>query len=463
MLLTNAECLNFDAGGQLSLTRQSIRIERGIISELGVLSPAADEKIFDVKGGAVFPGLHDHHVHLASYAASLGSVNCGPPGVSNAIALIDVLNQHDGNSWLRGVNYHESVAGDIDRAWLDLNGPPRPIRIQHRTGRLWILNSLALDAIDNHDLPADGRLYESDHLIRSSGLPKLPLAEVSQRLASYGVTGANDMTPSNDGDTLNLFSAARKDKSFRQKLRLSGSPKLSQAHEPLDASITIGETKVHLHESWLIDFDIFCNIIRASHAQSRPVAVHCVTETELVFTLSAFQTAGTIQGDRIEHASVIPTPTIELIHTLNLLIVTQPNFIRERGDTYLADIKPKEHHTLYRCRSLQTAGISVAFGTDLPFGLPDPWVAIDAATTRTTHAGNVIGTDEIITPEAALAAYLGGLDSPAKPRRITSGDPADLCIMEKPWSVARQGLSSVLVRCTMIDGELIYCKDSSTE
>jgi len=130
---------------------------------------------FDANGGAIVPGLHDHHIHLNATAAAMASVPCGPPNVTNSTDLKDALNR-PGKGWLRGVGYHHSG-------------------IQHRSGRLWILNSLALDALGISS-PTNGRLHDRDLSIRKTQL--FPdLKPLIQRLLSYGITGVTDVTPSN--------------------------------------------------------------------------------------------------------------------------------------------------------------------------------------------------------------------------------------------------------------------------
>ncbi|MEO2173172.1 MAG: amidohydrolase family protein [bacterium] len=432
----------------------------------------------DAAGALLLPGLHDHHVHIASYAASLRSVFCGPPEVSTETALIKQLNEtNQADHWFRGIGYHESVAGDIDRRWLDAHGPQKPVRIQHRTGRLWILNSPALEVI--RDTPTgkmsaerrsmldveNGRLYDVDDLLREvTRSATLPIAKASENLASFGVTGINDMTASNDLDTFRWFSGLQDQGVLLQKLRLSGTSELSESRSesssdarlPPNSKLQIGETKIHLHESDLPDFYHLCRIISSSHGLNRAVAVHCVTETELVFTLAALREAGIRPGDRIEHASVVPPDVLEQIREVNLCVVTQPNFILDRGETYLEEIPENEHLWLYRCQSLIDRSVPLAFGTDLPFGNPDPWVAIKSATLRQTGSGDVLGKGELMTAEAALSCFLGELERPAQPRSIAVGEAADFCLLNAPWHVARLELSSSLVRATILDGELIY-------
>jgi predicted amidohydrolase YtcJ len=452
--------------GQAGVT--DISISEGLIRGLSDFQTSDETIVIDGQNGLVIPGLTDHHVHLASFAASLASVNCGPPSVTTESELVEAINQ-PGTGWLRGIGYHESVLSVLDRAWLDRHGPSRPIKIQHRSGRLWVLNSLGMELINDttakltpHERSRlnspDGRLYDLDELLGQITLGvEPPIAQASDRLAAFGVTAINDMTPSNDGETWQWFSELQARGDLLQKVRMSGRPGLeSQIDTP---ELMVGETKVHLHDASLPDFGDFVEIIVNSHAQNRGVAVHCVTEVELVFTLSAFRAAGTNGSDRIEHASVVPPQLIEQLVELDLGVVTQPNFVAERGEAYLADIPVKEHPFLYRIKSLLAANVSLAFGTDLPFGNPDPWFAMSAATRRVTDRGNSLGANERISAEEAISRFLGDLNDPFTPGRIEPGAPADLCLLDVPWQALQSDLTSDHVRMTLCDGKIIYSRD----
>ena len=112
--------------------------------------------------------------------------------------------------------------------------------------------------------------------------------------------------------------------------------------------------------------------IRTAHEQDRTVAVHCVTRPALALTLAALDAAGAFIGDRIEHGSVVPPQLRTLVASLGLVVVTQPNFVAERGDRYLAEVDADDQPHLYPCRSLLDAGVGVGGSTDALFGDPDP-------------------------------------------------------------------------------------------
>lgn len=80
-------------------------------------------------GGALFSGLHDHHLHLRVTAAALRSLDVG--GACDANSLRDLLATAalvDG--WVRAVNYDEAVAGRLDRWSLDALRGDVPVRAQ---------------------------------------------------------------------------------------------------------------------------------------------------------------------------------------------------------------------------------------------------------------------------------------------------------------------------------------------
>ena len=134
---------------QLNDRQVDVRCEGGTVVEMGSRLPAKEgEVVLEAGGGALLPGLHDHHIHLYAQAAAEASVPCGPPDVIDRAGLADVLQQPSGSGWLRGVGYHESVAGDLDRWQLDQWLSERPLRIQHRSGKMWILNTLAAELLE---------------------------------------------------------------------------------------------------------------------------------------------------------------------------------------------------------------------------------------------------------------------------------------------------------------------------
>ncbi len=446
-----------------------VRIVGGFITAIAAsLVRDAGEIAREARGGALLPGLSDHHLHLFAAAAALSSVRCGPPQLRAASELAAALVGAPGAGWLRGVGYHESVAGSLDRAALDRWLPARPARIQHRSGALWMLNSaaiavLGLDAgVDAPGVERDasgratGRLFRLDawlgaRLPRSS---ELGLGAISAQLARCGVVAVTDTGADNGAGALASIAAAQRSGALRQRVLLMGSEELPAANA---RELARGALKLLLDERALPELSGFSARIARAHAASRAVAIHCVTRAELVFALAAFSEAGTQRGDRIEHASVAPPELLRPLRQLGLAVVTQPSFVRERGDEYLAEVEPADRPWLYRARAFLAAGIPLAGGSDAPYSEPDPWRAMRAAVARRTERGRALGSAEALTPEEALALFSSPLETPGSPAPpLTPGARADLCLLRAPWAEARRELSAGLVAATWRDGTLIW-------
>lgn len=424
-----------------------IAIVDGVIDAIGprLVHGAADE--LDARGGAVIPGLHDHHLHLLALAAAQHSVECGPPAVRSADALTSALRDAPGTGWVRGVGYHESVAGPLDRWRLDAVVSNRPVRIQHRSGAMWFLNSLALTTSALEAVAPDGRLRRNDHSIRAIDDSMPDVASLGLRLAAFGVTGVTDATPDLGDRALEHLLAA----DLPQQLLLLGAP---------SSSALAGPRKLVLDEAAGLDLDKTVNVVATCHADGRAVAVHCVTRAEVVVAVEAIASAAPRRGDRLEHASILPAELIDRIATLGIAVVTQPGFIAERGDAYRTDVEARDLDHLYRCRSLLAAGVPVALSTDAPFTDADPWRAMRAAVERRTEEGAVLGPDERLLPHEALDLFLAPLDAPgSSPRRIQPGSPADLCVLGAPIAEALAHLDSSVVTTTIIAGRLAWSSE----
>ncbi|KWX66766.1 amidohydrolase family protein [Mycobacterium sp. NAZ190054] len=412
-------------------TATDIRIRDRVVEVADGLTARPGEQEYDAAGGTVLPGLHDHHVHVRAAAAALHSVRVGPDEVHSRAELAQTLAAATvgDDGWIRAVGYHDAAAGPLDRHVLDEVAPAVPLRVQHRSGAQWILNTAALRRVGLADHP-DGRLPSSDAGWAVPLRSEPDLAGLSARLCRAGVTGVTDATPD-----LEAPEELRRD--MRQRVRC----------------LAPGKRILHDHD---LDLDALCAWITDRHAEDVPVAVHCVTAAQLVVTLEALRSTGTHPRDRIEHAAVVPDGSLADLAAAGITVVTQPNFVAERGDQYLTDIDAAEHHELWRVASLCRAGVPVALSTDAPFGDADPWAAMRAAVHRSTPSGRVLGDGERVSVTQALAMFLGEPDRPAVPRRIEPGAAADLCILATPPPATPAELHADGVVATIIGGEVVY-------
>jgi predicted amidohydrolase YtcJ len=458
-------------GGEILGTgRTDLRLDAGRIVEIGRnLDASTGDDIVEANGGAVIPGLHDHHVHLRAQAAAADSVPAGPPDTATAEALGDRLRSaaatRGPEQWVRAVGYHQSVAGDLDRWSLDRLLLSHPVRIQHRSGAEWIVNSAGVEAlgIDDDGPPgverlADGqptgRIWrQDDWLATRIANPPPDFGSISRRAGSLGITGLTDATPDRTAGDLEALAELSESGVIRQRLHLMAPVGVCT---PDTRSVTRGPVKVLLDDTTLPTLDQLTARIRDAHSAGRSVAVHCVTRVQAVLTVAALGEAGSRAGDRIEHGAVLGADLLPIVRQLGVTVVTQPGFVLTRGDQYLTDVDPTDLGDLWRLASLLSAGVAVAGSTDAPFGSSDPWAAIRAATTRRTAGGQLLGPDEGITGIEGLELFLGSADRPALPRRVEVGAVADLCVLAEPPDTLLAGHQDPVVLATIVDGSVIH-------
>jgi predicted amidohydrolase YtcJ len=428
---------------------QDVAMKSGTISAIG---PKLDIKgpDFDCGGLPLIPGLIDHHIHLFATAAKRESVDL--EGVTDvAKNLRAAAAKLPPGTWIRGIG----LDTEIDRATLDQWLPGHPVRIQHRTGALWMLNSRAWACLGEGPFPSGvdpdrGHVWRQDDWLRDRlGSQPPSLAALGHELARLGVTGVTDAGANNGPAEASLLV----DAGLPQKVMLMGLESL-----PASPDYILGPVKLLYDESASPDPEVIARRIIAARALGRSVVAHVVTVGELVIYLAALDLAGgATPGDRIEHGSLIPGSYLPEIAAKGLTVVTQPGFVATRGDRYLAQIDADELPDLYRLASLLDAGIAVGAGSDAPYGSLNPWQAIRAATGRTTKGGRVIGKAEAIPSDRALSLYLGSFENPGGPtRQIEIGQPADLSLLGGRLQdvIAADGEQGVAL--TLIKGAIAY-------
>ena len=452
--------------------RGDVRCSGGRIAEVGtsLVLQAGEEEVTGAI--AVLPGLHDHHLHLLAMAAHRDSVDLGPERVASPGDLARVLAGAGAPTamtgpWIRAVGYDESTGGELDRWALDRLVADRPVRVQHRSGHLWVLNSRAcalvgLDGdvppgVERVDGVATGRIVDADDWLaqRVPHGPPPDLATVSRRLASLGVTGVTDCTPVHDVGDLEPLAAAVASGALAQRVVATGSIDMAGAEAP--DGLELGPVKVMVGDLAYPSVDGLAATMDEAHGRGRPVAVHCASRIAAVLAVTAWEQAGPRAGDRMEHGAVLPLDLVARLARLGITVVTQPGFLYQRGDRYLAEVEPDDLPHLYRCATLEAAGVGVGGSTDAPFGPDDPWLAMRSAVTRRTRSGSRVGPGEGVGRARALGLFLSDPAAPGGPSRtVAVGGTADLAVLDCTLARALEDLDARHVMVTVARGRVVH-------
>ena len=412
--------------------RLDCRIRDGRIAELGSGLQAADgEQVVEGSGGELLPGLCDHHVHLRALAAARRSIDL------RGGALADRPPDAPGTGWLRVIGAGQEVRrADLDAVW-----PDRPVRVQHRSGALWTLNSAALAQLRpgvTAEEQATGQFWRAgERLRRLLDRPEdVDLAAISTELSAYGVTHVTDATP--DADPAALIVAQR-------VLSLAGAG--------------VGPRKIVLADHEPPDLDRLIAAIRTARDAGRGVAVHAVTRVALAVALAALTEAGSGPADRIEHAAVCDDDGARRLAELGVAVVTQPTLLARHGRRYVAESEPDDRPLLWRYAGLLRLGVRVAVSSDAPYGDPNPWTTVAAAARRECD-GVVFDGDERVHPAVALASMLADPADPGGPARtVHVGAPADLCLLSTDLATALETAvagRTPVVRLTLVGGRATH-------
>ena len=178
---------------------------------------------------------------------------------------------------------------------LDSVLPSRPVRVQHRSGALWTLNTAAveilaagLDATER----TTGQLWRSDTRLRAlladAGADGYPdLAAVGRELAAKGIVHVTDATPDQTAESISTLSDALP----QRLLSLAGAG--------------TGAVKIVVADHQLPELNHLTGLIRDAHDRGRPVALHTTSAATLVLVCVALEEAGGLPHDRVEHAAVL--------------------------------------------------------------------------------------------------------------------------------------------------------------
>lgn len=513
LLLAGARVLTLDAAGPQA---EAVAVRAGRIVAVGawadlraLVGPATE--VVDAAGGVAIPAFHDAHLHLLAYARTRRRLDCrAAQSIADLTAALAIRARTlPPGAWVRGWGYDDARLRDgrhPDRHDLDAAVPHHPVRLQHRSLHLDVLNTPALHHLDLWHDPAPaverdpatgaptGRLYHAAALLRvrraahPAPNPATSEAELaadvraaSDRLLASGITTVQDATYTNGPAERALFTRLATTGDLRVRLFLMsgwppGGPPQNRGLEvgappsssPQDWGAGRGLLKLMLDEA-TSDPAAVRGQVAAAHAAGYAVALHAVSEAEVAIALDALRAAQQAAPpdrrprlpDRIEHGAVIPDAWLPDLRALGVTVVGQPTLVYERGDVYRAAYPPALHGWLHRAASLLRAGVAYAAGSDAPVAELNPAIGLYAARHRQARDGSVLGPGEALDPHSALAAFTLG---PAQAigaahwlGRLRPGLVADVAVLDPDTLTAPAPPDATRpARLTILAGRIVW-------
>lgn len=469
----------------------SVRICDGVITDVAPRLEVGDgERVVEADGRWATPGLWDQHVHFTQWAQTrtrLDVSGTNDPGEVVAMVRDHLPTCRDGD-WLFGFGFRlTDWTREPTVAELDAVAGDRPVVLTSGDAHAGWLNSAALRALDGP--AAAGALTEVawfELMTRVIELNGQQDGDAGVQLAvsaaaARGVVGIADFE---FAEPLHAWPARHASGADALWVRTAVYPDHLEAviaaglrtGSPLtqDGVVTLGPLKI-ISDGSLNSRTAFCHepyaggsdhgiqnhnraelielLARASSHGLR-AAVHAIGDAAAHEALAAFSATGAV--GRIEHAQLMTPGDIATMASLGLTASVQPGHLLDDRDA-TADLWPDRLDRCFPLRSMLDAGVEIAFGSDAPVSVLDPWESMAAAVHRSADARAPWNPAEALTPAEALAASVDGLTT------LRVGQRGDVALLDRDplapsedSAVAARLLRSVQVEATVRGGRLTH-------
>jgi hypothetical protein len=504
LVLSNAQVLTLDPvhprAGVVAIRGQRILTVGDAAALETVTGPGT--RTLDLDGATVVPGFNDAHCHLLGLVQALLSLDVSGAGSIPEVQQLLRRRAEEvaSGDWIVATGYDDFQLREgrhPHRRDLDGAAPHHPVRLLHRTGHAYVLNSLALErlgiGIDTEEPPGglmereldtgepSGVFFGMGDFLRER-LPPLSEAELREGVSrasaaflSAGVTSIQDTSQANGPEQWHLFRRLKQEGYLRPRLSMMvGFPHMgflagaATAGPPGEEHLRLWAVKLLLEEATgrlcPSPEELEAQVAQA-HRRGYPVAIHAVEQAAVEAATAALER---VLGDRppphrhrIEHCAECPPPLQQRLARLGVTVVTQPPFIYYRGDKYLSQVSPEVLPHLYPTGSLLRAGLRVAGSSDAPVVPLGPLTGIYAAVTRRTQGGEQVAPGEVVSPGEALALYTTGAAYAAGEEvvkgSIAPGKLADLTVLSAdPTAVPPEEIRDIRVRMTLLGGQVVW-------
>lgn len=525
-LVDNVDGVTIDATGGMDRFTGLVIGDDGRIKQVlrrGDKRPERPDFKVDGKGRVMLPGMIDSHGHVMSLGfAALTLDLSAAKSLPEALAMVGAYAKaHPERPWIIGRGWNQELWPEKrfpTAAELDAVVPDRPVWLGRVDGHAGWANSKAL-AVSGVTAttkdPAGGKIERAAPGGKPSGVlidnamelvdAKVPpprpedrdlaLAKAQEILHSRGVTAIADMGTSIEdwqafrraGDTGRLNVRIMAYASGTDQMSLIGGPgptpwlyddKLRLNGVKLYVDGALGSRGASLKAPYAdapstkglkITSDTqLKNLMSRAALDKFQVAVHAIGDDGNAVVLSAIEDLSlTYTGDRrwrIEHAQVIDPADIARFGKHGIIASMQP--VHQTSDREMAEkrLGPTRLGGAYAWKSVQASGAKLAFGSDVPVELSDPWAGWAAAISRVGPDGQPLGgwqPQERVSREQAFAAYTanGAYAGFAEGRfgRLVPGERADFLFVDRdPFLATPAELAATKVTEVWVNGRKVW-------
>jgi predicted amidohydrolase YtcJ len=211
-----------------------------------------------------------------------------------------------------------------------------------------------------------------------------------------------------------------------------------------------------------------CRLVSRAQSDGWQVGIHAQGDRAITMSLDAIGAGpGGIPArrHRIEHAGY-PDGELDRIARLGVILVSQPGYLYDFGDTFLGALGPRAHR-LQPLRDELDRGIDVVLSSDSFVTTYRPMHHIAAAVNRRTRSGQPIGPDQALSVEEAIRGYTcnaaRSFFGEDRLGTVELGKLGDLVVFEEdPFTARPERLADIGIWMTVLGGQVVFRKGSST-
>ena len=481
-------------------------------------------KVIDLQGRSVVPGFIESHIHSAVMGVNSLAIDCRPSAVSSIKDIQEAVFERTKitppGECIRGWGYNDQYLEEQrhpDKWDLDKVSPNHPVMLTRVCNHISAYNSAAVEIAGITNTPdfspvtftrkngeITGVMLEEAHFAMFKAAMLKEEEIIAGMTAAYNMLIKEGITSVHDSGgygsvQFKAFQNAVELKKFRIRLY----PMIFSFAENLKLNDTF--LKIGLHSGMgndyfrigpmklMIDgsssgltaatFEPYAcdpnNHGILSHSQEVvdeyvcrgqqgdwQITSHAVGDKGVAMIVNAIEKAMEMYPKdncrhRIEHCGMINDTLLERIKKLHIVPISNPVFLYEFGDGYMAHYGKESTDRMFTCKSFLDRGIIAAGASDCPITFSDPLLGIHLAVNRETQGGQVINPDERLKPMEALRmfTYNGAWASREENRKgsLEVGKLADLAVLDGDFlQVDPSKIRDMKVDITILDGVIEY-------
>ncbi|PEE38234.1 amidohydrolase [Bacillus pseudomycoides] len=500
---------------------EAVYVEDGVIIDTGnkkdLESRYESEKVRNLEGRTMIPGLVDSHMHLIGHGERLLRLDLSAcTSYKEMIELVaERVKETRLGTWIIGEGWNENNFTDTKSVHvrdLDAISKEYPILLKRVCRHVTWVNSYILEKANITAETSDpkggkigrgvsgeltGLLYEQAQELIKHVQPEIDEAYLQRALQTaiqdcwkYGLVGGHTEDLNYYGGfqkTYNAFLHVIKEMPFKAHLLVHHEVAHERKYYGTEHYIEFGAMKIFSDGSFggrtallsepyedaketngvaIFSREELAELVKKARNLRMPVAIHTIGDLSLEYVIDALELYPPAEGlrDRIIHCQLAREELIQRMKHLQAIIDIQPVFVSSDFPSVIEKLGEHRLRYAYAWKTLLGVGLHCCGGSDAPIEQVNPFLGIYSAVTRRSFIdGTCYIPEERLTVYEAVSLFTAGsayaIGKENKRGKIVKGYEADFTIMDRDiFEVEAEEIKDIQVTITIIDGRIVYQK-----